>query len=92
MTTQVFVRKNRFNHETLNEIGLEGVKALYDLPELIAKLVDNKIKPTSSDYCQLEDDVPSVGMQVVSKFIMTIQRTKTITATHVRNTVIFIVF
>ncbi|ACK46858.1 phage/plasmid primase, P4 family [Shewanella baltica OS223] len=57
MTTQVFVRKNRFNHETLNEIGLEGVKALYDLPELIAKLVDNKIKPTSSDYCQLEDDV-----------------------------------
>ncbi|MGI1944787.1 phage/plasmid primase, P4 family [Shewanella glacialipiscicola] len=57
MTSQVFVTNNRFNHETLNEIGLEGVKALYDLPELIAKLVDSEIKPTSSDYCQLEDDV-----------------------------------
>lgn len=57
MTSQVFVRNNRFNHQTLNEIGLEGVKALYDLPELIAKLVDSEVKPTSSDYCQLEDDV-----------------------------------
>lgn len=61
MTSQVLVRNNRFNHETLNEIGLEGVKALYDLPELIAKLVDNEIKPTSSDYCQLEDVERSLG-------------------------------
>ena len=57
MTSQIFVANNRFKHETLNEIGLEGVKALYDLPELIAKLVGSEIKPTSSDYCQLENDV-----------------------------------
>jgi putative DNA primase/helicase len=53
-----------FNNPTLDEIGFEGVKAKFDLPEVIASLLDNSIKPTQSDYCQLEDDeCPFCGHQ-----------------------------
>ena len=53
-----------FNNPTLDEIGFPGVKAKYDLPEVIASLLDNSIKPTQSDYCQLEDDeCPFCGHQ-----------------------------
>ncbi|WP_244859234.1 CHC2 zinc finger domain-containing protein [Shewanella dokdonensis] len=53
-----------FNNTTLDKIGFEGVKAKFDLPEVIASLLDNSIKPTQSDYCQLEDDnCPFCGHQ-----------------------------
>ncbi|MCH1921335.1 phage/plasmid primase, P4 family [Shewanella sp. A3A] len=53
-----------FNHTTLDEIGLAGVKAKFDLPIVIASLLDNSIKPTQSNYCQLEDDeCPFCGHQ-----------------------------
>lgn len=60
--TNVFSRS--FNHITLDEIGLAGVKAMFDLPEVIASLLGNSIKPTQSDYCQLEEDeCPCCGHQ-----------------------------
>ncbi|WP_345877908.1 phage/plasmid primase, P4 family [Shewanella algae] len=47
----------RKTHPMLKEHGYEGVKAMFDLPELICQLTGNNIKPTQSDYCQLDDDV-----------------------------------
>ncbi|MBU1393885.1 MAG: toprim domain-containing protein [Gammaproteobacteria bacterium] len=57
MTTVFFTTSNKFDHETLNRIGLDGVKAHFDLPDIICELTGNEIKSTTSDYCQLEDDI-----------------------------------
>lgn len=46
-----------FNHPTIDEIGLAGVKAMFDLPEVIASLLGNSIKPTHSNCYELEDDI-----------------------------------
>ncbi|WP_372870909.1 phage/plasmid primase, P4 family [Shewanella sp.] len=47
----------RNTHPMLKEHRLAGVKAMFDLPELICQLTGNTIKPTQSDCCQLDDDV-----------------------------------
>lgn len=41
----------------LKEHGYDGIKAMFDLPELICQLTGSEIKPTQSDCCQLDDDV-----------------------------------
>ena len=56
MASVIHQSKSGFNHTTLEEKGLVGVKAMFDLPEVIASLLGNSIKPTQSDYCQLEED------------------------------------
>ncbi|WP_307968632.1 hypothetical protein [Shewanella putrefaciens] len=57
MTTSYVSTNSTFDHSTLDEIGLEGVRSMYDLPEIVALLLENSIKPTQSNYCQLEDDI-----------------------------------
>lgn len=57
MTTSYVSTNSSFDHSTLDEIGLEGVRSMYDLPEIVALLLENSIKPTQSNYCQLEDDI-----------------------------------